>query len=50
MADASNSVANQIRLNTVALISIIIAVSSLSYNTWRNEKNGREQKSALCFI
>ena len=48
MADASNSVANQIRLNTVALISIIIAVSSLSYNTWRNEKTeeNRNQRFA----
>ena len=28
----------QVQRNAVALISIIIAVSSLSYNTWRNEK------------
>ena len=48
MADASNSVANEIRRNTVALISIIIAVSSLSYNTWRNEKteDNRNQRLA----
>jgi hypothetical protein len=28
----------QVQLNLVALISVVIAVSSLSYNTWRNEK------------
>ena len=48
MTDASNSVAGQIRRNAVALISIIIAVSSLSYNTWRNEKteDNRNQRLA----
>jgi hypothetical protein len=36
---ASNqSLLQQLRRNSVALISIVIAVSSLSYNTWRNEK------------
>ncbi len=29
----------QVQRNLVALISIFIAVSSLSYNTWRNEKS-----------
>ena len=29
----------QLQRNTVALISVFIAVSSLSYNTWRNEKS-----------
>ena len=28
----------QVQRNLVALISVFIAVSSLSYNTWRNEK------------
>ncbi len=28
----------QVQRNIVALISVFIAVSSLSYNTWRNEK------------
>ena len=29
----------QVQRNAVALISVFIAVSSLSYNTWRNEKS-----------
>lgn len=29
----------QVQRNLVALISVFIAVSSLSYNTWRNEKS-----------
>ena len=29
----------QVRRNSVALISLVIALSSLSYNTWRNEKS-----------
>jgi hypothetical protein len=28
----------QVQRNLVALISVVIAVSSLSYNTWRNER------------
>jgi hypothetical protein len=31
------SIRNQIHNNAVALISLFIAVSSLAYNTWRNE-------------
>ena len=31
------SIRRQIHNNAVALISIVIAVSSLAYNTWRNE-------------
>ena len=48
MTDTTNSFMNQIRRNAVALISIIIAVSSLSYNTWRNEKteDNRNQRLA----
>ena len=33
----NTSIRKQIHNNTVALISIVIAVSSLAYNTWRNE-------------
>lgn len=33
----SQSLAEQIQRNAVALISLAIAVCSLSYNTWRNE-------------
>jgi len=32
-------IADQLRRNTVALISLVVAISSLSYNSWRNEKN-----------
>ena len=35
---AKDTFIQQVQRNAVALISIIIAVSSLSYNTWRNEK------------
>ena len=43
-----NSILEQLRRNAVALISIVIAVSSLSYNTWRNEKteDNRNQRFA----
>jgi hypothetical protein len=39
---------NQIKTNAVALISLFIAVSSLSYNTWRNEQTeeNRNQRQA----
>lgn len=33
----------QIRNNAVALISLFIAVSSLGYNTWRNEKTEEQR-------
>lgn len=38
----------QVRRNLVALISVLIAVSSLSYNTWRNEEteHNRNQRMA----
>ena len=32
------SLKEQVQRNLVAIISVFIAVSSLSYNTWRNEK------------
>jgi hypothetical protein len=31
------NIKEQIRRNTVALISLVIAITSLGYNTWRNE-------------
>ncbi len=31
------SIGEQIRRNTVALISLVVAITSLGYNTWRNE-------------
>ena len=33
----ANKFVEQLRRNAVALISLVVAVSSLSYNTWRNE-------------
>ena len=30
-------IVDQVRRNTVALISLVVAVTSLGYNTWRNE-------------
>jgi hypothetical protein len=39
---------NQLRRHSVALISLFVAVSSLGYNTWRNEKteDNRNVRSA----
>ena len=39
---------DQLQRNLVAVISLLIAVSSLHYNTWRNEKTGynRDQRLA----
>ncbi|MDH4049424.1 MAG: hypothetical protein OEW68_11520 [Gammaproteobacteria bacterium] len=33
-----NGLSEQLRRHSVALISLAVAVSSLSYNTWRNEQ------------
>jgi len=48
MNNERNSIVDQLRRNAVALISLVIAVSSLSYNTWRNEKteDNRNQRFA----
>lgn len=35
----NNSLKEQVRRNMVALISLVIAITSLSYNSWRNEKS-----------
>jgi len=35
----NSSFKEQVRRNSVALISLFVAVSSLSYNTWRNERS-----------
>ena len=34
---ARESIREQLRRNAVALISLVIAITSLGYNTWRNE-------------
>lgn len=33
-----STVRQQLRSNTVALISLVVALGSLGYNTWRNER------------
>lgn len=37
------TIRKQIRNNAVALISLFVAVSSLGYNTWRNEKTEEQR-------
>ncbi|MEM6514033.1 MAG: hypothetical protein AAF660_13550 [Pseudomonadota bacterium] len=37
MKSPAAQIAEQIRRNAVALISLVIAITSLGYNTWRNE-------------
>jgi hypothetical protein len=37
------SIPQQLRNNTVALISLVVAISSLAYNTWCNERTERNR-------
>jgi hypothetical protein len=37
--DKNRSLWQQVRRNAVALISLLVALSTLSYNTWRNEQS-----------
>ena len=48
MNNKNTSFLKQVRNNSVALISLFIAISSLGYNTWRNEKTeaNRNQRHA----
>ncbi|HEY5806415.1 MAG TPA: hypothetical protein VIT67_00515, partial [Povalibacter sp.] len=39
----SQTVRQQLRNNAVALISLAVALSSLGYNTWRNEQTERNR-------
>lgn len=43
-----NDLINQLQRNTVAIISLVVALTSLGYNTWRNEQteNNRNQRFA----
>lgn len=43
-----DSIRSQLKRNAVALISLVIAISSLVYNTWRNEHTefNRNQRNA----
>jgi hypothetical protein len=45
-----DSLKEQVRRNAVALISVFIAVSSLSYNTWRNELTEYNRNQRLVSI
>jgi len=38
-----SSLRQQLRTNAVALISLAVALSSLGYNTWRNERTERNR-------
>ncbi len=40
----------QLRRNTVALISLAVAVTSLGYNTWRNEASEHNRNQRLVSI
>lgn len=37
----------QLRRNTVALISLVVAITSLGYNTWRNEASEHNRNQRL---
>lgn len=52
-ADSMNSiltVREQFRRNAVALISLTVAVTSLGYNTWRNEASEHNRNQRLVSI
>jgi hypothetical protein len=38
-----SNIREQVRNNSVALISLFVALSSLGYNTWRNESTERNR-------
>lgn len=40
----------QVQRNAVALISLVVAISSLSYNTWRNEASEYNRNQRLISI
>jgi len=41
------NIKEQLRRNTVALISLVIAITSLGYNTWRNEASESNRTQRL---
>src|SRR5262245_5330197 len=43
VAAMPESLRQQMRVNAVALISLAVALSSLAYNTWRNERTERNR-------
>jgi hypothetical protein len=44
------TIKEQLQRNTVALISLVIAVTSLGYNTWRNEASEYNRNQRLVSI
>lgn len=44
------TIKEQFRRNTVALISLVVAVTSLSYNTWRNEASEHNRNQRVISI
>ncbi len=44
------SIKEQFRRNTVALISLVVAVTSLGYNTWRNEASEHNRNQRVVSI
>jgi len=44
------AIKEQLRRNAVALISLVVAVTSLSYNTWRNEASEHNRNQRLVSI
>ena len=46
----STKLIEQLRRNRVALISLVVAITSLSYNTWRNEASEDNRTQRLVSI
>ena len=46
----NNSFKEQVRRNLVALISLVVAITSLSYNSWRNEKSEENRTQRVVSI
>ncbi|MDH3613294.1 MAG: hypothetical protein OEU90_10775 [Gammaproteobacteria bacterium] len=46
----NNSLKEQVRRNMVALISLVVAITSLGYNTWRNEQSEENRTQRLVAI
>ncbi len=44
------AIKEQLRRNAVALISLVVAITSLSYNTWRNEASEHNRNQRLVAI
>ena len=46
----ASTIREQVRRNAVALISLVIAITSLGYNTWRNEVSEHNRNQRLVAI